>query len=330
MKREDALAREAIVADIGGTNARFAVADLATLELSHTSQTLCVAHPTFTAAFCAFLAELSAPLDRAAIAVAAPVTGEHINLTNSPWSFAKHELCRAAGLKDVLVLNDFEALALSLPHLARADLYQIGGRAAEDHATKIVLGPGTGLGVAGLIWSGNRWIAVPGEGGHTSLGAHDEHELALLERLRKGRSHLSAERALSGPGLAELYQAIAASYGESSTELQPSDVLVRALSGEDRTAVEALEVFVIWLGRFAGDAALLLGARGGVYLGGGIAPKIALALSSGAFRAAFEQKGRMTAYLLPIPVYVIHSDFATVKGAAAALSAQPAGAFPKV
>ena len=322
MKREDALPREAIVADIGGTNARFAVADLATLELSHTSQTLCATHPTFTAAFCAFLAELSAPLDHAAIAVAALVTGEHIHLTNSPWSFAKHELCRAAGLKDVLVLNDFEALALSLPHLASADLHQIGGAAAEDHATKIVLGPGTGLGVAGLIWSGDRWIAVPGEGGHTSLGAHDEHELALLERLRKDRSHLSAERALSGPGLAELYQAIAASYGESSTELQPNDVLVRALSGEDRTAVEALDVFVIWLGRFAGDAALLLGARGGVYLGGGIAPKIALALSSGAFRAAFEQKGRMTAYLAPIPVYVIHSDFATLKGAAAALSAQ--------
>ena len=227
------------------------------------------------------------------------------------------------------MLNDFEALALSLPHLARAELHQIGGAAAEDHATKIVLGPGTGLGVAGLVWSGERWIAVPGEGGHTSLGAHDERELALLERLRKGRSHLSTERALSGPGLANLYQAIAASHGESPAELQPNDVLVRALSGEDGIAVEALDVFITWLGRFAGDAALLFGARGGVYLGGGIAPKIALALSSGAFRAAFEQKGRMTAYLAPIPVYVIRADFATLKGAAAALSAQLV-AFPKV
>jgi glucokinase len=322
MQREDALAREAIVADIGGTNARFAVADLVTLELSRINRILCTAHPTFTAALCAFLAELSGPLDHAAIAVAAPVTGEHIHLTNSPWSFAKHELCRTAGLKDVLVLNDFEALALSLPHLARAELHQIGGAAAEDHATKIVLGPGTGLGVAGLIWSGERWIAVPGEGGHTSLGAHDEHELALLERLRKGRSHLSTERALSGPGLTDLYQAIAASYGKSPAELQPNEVLVRALSGEDGIAVEALDVFITWLGRFAGDAALLFGARGGVYLGGGIAPKIALALSSGAFRAAFQEKGRMTAYLAPIPVYVIRADFATLKGAAAALSAQ--------
>jgi glucokinase len=322
MQREAALPREAIVADIGGTNARFAVADLATLELSRISQVLCAAHPTFTAAFCAYLAELSAPLDHAAIAVAAPVTGEDIHFTNSPWSFAKHELCGTAGLKDVLVLNDFEALALSLPHLARAELHQIGGLAPEDHATKIVLGPGTGLGVAGLVWSGERWIAVPGEGGHTSLGAHDEHELTLLERLRKGRSHLSIERALSGPGLANLYQAIAASHGESPAELRPNDVLVRALSGEDGIAEEALDVFITWLGRFAGDAALLFGARGGVYLGGGIAPKIALALSSGAFRAAFEQKGRMTAYLAPIPVYVIRADLATLKGAAAALSAQ--------
>jgi glucokinase len=320
-QREAPLPREAIVADIGGTNARFAVADLSTLDLSHISQVLCAAHPTFAAAFSSYLAELPGPLDHVAIAVAAPVTGEDIHLTNSPWSFAKHELCRAAGLKDVLVLNDFEALALSLPHLARAEIHQIGGAAPEDHATKLVLGPGTGLGVAGLVWSGERWIAVPGEGGHASLGAHDERELALLERLRKGRSHLSAERALSGPGLAALYQAIAASYGEGPAELEPNDVLMRALSGEDRIAVEALDVFMTWLGRFAGDAALLFGARGGVYLGGGIAPKIASALSSGAFRAAFEQKGRMVAYLAPIPVYVILAGFATLKGAAAALGA---------
>jgi glucokinase len=322
MQRGDALPREAIVADIGGTNARFAVADLATLELSRISQFLCSAHPTFAAAFRAYLAELSAPLDHAAIAVAAPVTGETVHLTNSPWSFAKHELCRAVGLKDALVLNDFEALALSLPHLASAELYQIGGAAAEEHATKIVLGPGTGLGVAGLVWSGERWIAVSGEGGHSSLGAHDERELELLERLRKGRSHLSAERAVSGPGLAELYLAIAASHGMRPATLEPNDVLTRALSGEDRIAVEALDVFVTWLGRFAGDAALLFGARGGVYLGGGIAPKIAHSLSSGAFRAAFEQKGRMIAYLAPIPVYVILAGFATLKGAAAALGAQ--------
>jgi glucokinase len=247
------------------------------------------------------------------------VTGAEISLTNSNWSFAAPELCHRFSFKDVQLLNDFAALALSLPHLSGADLHQIGGGAPVGHAAKAVLGPGTGLGVAGLVWSGARWVALPGEGGHMSLGADDERQLALLERLRKGRAHLSAERALSGPGLAELYQAVAAARGLSPEPPQPNDVIVRSLSGEDEIAVEALELFIGWLGRFAGDAALLLGARGGVYLGGGIAPKLAAKLASGPFRQAFEDKGRMAAYLAPIPVYVIRAEFATLIGAAASL-----------
>jgi len=309
----------AVVADIGGTNARFAVADLETLELSEIRPVLCAGHPTFAAAIGDYLAGLAEPPRHAAIAVAAPVTSEEIRLTNSPWSFAKPELCRIVGLQDVLVLNDFEALALSLPHLTAAELHQIGGVAPAEHATKAVLGPGTGLGVAGLVWSEDRWIAVPGEGGHMSLRAQDDAELGLLEQLRHGREHLSAERALSGPGLLELYRAVAASKGERPAALAPNDVVVRALGGEDAVAGEALELFVTWLGRFAGDAALLFGARGGVYLGGGIAPKIKAALSKGAFRTAFEQKGRMGAYLAPIPVYVILAEFAALKGAAVKL-----------
>lgn len=311
----------AVVADIGGTNARFAVADLDTLELSEIRHVLCSGHPTFAAAIGDYLAGLSDPPHHAAIAVAAPVTSEEIRLTNSPWSFARRELCRTVGLQDVLVLNDFEALAFSLPHLAGAELHQIGGLAPAEHATKAVLGPGTGLGVAGLVWSEDRWIAVPGEGGHMSLRAQDDAELGLLEQLRHGREHLSAERALSGPGLFELYHAIAASKGEPPAALAPNDVVMRALSGGDAAAGEALELFVTWLGRFAGDAALLFGARGGVYLGGGIAPKIKTVLSKGAFRTAFEQKGRMGAYLAPIPVYVILAEFAALKGAAVKLRA---------
>ena len=311
----------ALVADIGGTNARFALADLDTLELSEIRQVLCADHPSLEAALGDYVGGLSDPPDQAAIAVAAPVTEEDISLTNSTWSFAREQLCRNVGLKTIHVLNDFEALALSLPHLAGAELHQIGGSAPVAHAAKVVLGPGTGLGVAGLVWSGDGWIAVPGEGGHMSLGAEDERQLALIERLRKGRAHLSAERALSGPGLAELYRAVAASHGIEPAELQPNDVLVLGLRGEDEVAVEALDLFIAWLGRFAGDAALLLGARGGVYLGGGIAPKLAAKLSSGEFRKAFEEKGRRTAYLAPIPVYVILAEFATLKGAAESLRA---------
>jgi glucokinase len=309
----------ALVADIGGTNARFGLADLERLELSEVRQVRCAEHPSLEAALGDYLGALAAPPNQAAIAVAGPVTGNEVSLTNLPWSFAKEALCRRFGFQQVRLFNDFAALALSLPHLAEAELHQIGGEAPVAHAAKAVLGPGTGLGVAGLVWSGQDWVALPGEGGHMTLGAEDERQLALLERLRKGRARLSAERALSGPGLAELYQAVAASKGLSPETLQPNDVILRGLDGEDEIAAEALELFIDWLGRFAGDAALLLGARGGIYLGGGIAPKLVRKLSAGAFRRAFEDKGRMAPYVAAIPVYVILAEFATLKGAAAAL-----------
>jgi glucokinase len=309
----------AVVADIGATNARFAVADLATLELTDIQQGPCAEHGSLHAAMRAYLANLVDPPRHAVLAVAGPVTQEDISLTNLSWSFGKSEFCRAAGFDGLLVLNDFEALAHSLPHLAQDELHRIGGVVAVEHAPKLVLGPGTGLGVAGLVWSGDRWIAMPGEGGHATLGADNARELDLIERLRQGRGHVSTERALSGPGLADLHQAIAASRGEIAEPLAPNDVIVRGLSGEDATADEALDLFVAWLGRFAGDAALLLGARGGVYIGGGIAPKILPLLTAGAFREAFEAKGRMQAFLAPIPIYVILAEFAALKGAAASL-----------
>jgi glucokinase len=319
MSQARKLQASALVADIGGTNARFALADLETLELSEIHRVRCAEHPNLSEAFEDYVGRLPKIPDRAAIAVAAPVTGADISLTNSTWSFSEPELRRKIGLRHVHVLNDFEALALSLPHLRGDGLRQIGGEAPIVHAAKAVLGPGTGLGVAGLVWSGERWIALPGEGGHVSLGATDERQLALLERIRKGRARLSAERVLSGPGLAELYQAVGAARGHNVAELQPNDVLVLGSSGEDEVAAEALDLFVTWLGRFAGDTALLLGARGGVYLGGGIAPKIVAKLAAGEFRQAFEDKGRMAAYLEPIPVYVITAEFATLKGAGAYL-----------
>ena len=308
-----------LVADIGGTNARFALADPGTLDLTEIRQVRCADHPSLEAALTAYLGSLLKPPDLASIAVAAPVIGGRVSLTNSAWSFADDELCRKVGLKQIKVLNDFEALALSLPNLAASELHRIGGEPPVEHAAKAVLGPGTGLGVAGLVWSGECWVALPGEGGHVTLGAGDAAQLALLERIRKGRDHLSAERLLSGPGLAALYQAVAASRGVTPDALQPNDVLLLGSSGEDKIAAEALDQFAAWLGRFAGDTALLLGARGGVYLGGGIAPKLVARLSAGTFRKCFEDKGRMSAYLARVPVYVITAEFATLKGAAAAL-----------
>jgi glucokinase len=312
----------ALVADIGGTNARFALADLKTLELSEIRQFLCSEHASIAGALQLYLKGLKVPPRHGAIAVAAPITGDEIRLTNSPWCFTVEELRCATGLEGILVLNDFQALALSLPHLRASELHRIGGGEPATQATKVVLGPGTGIGVAGLVWSGAAWIALPGEGGHISLAAHTLREFELIERLRGNRDHLSAERVLSGPGLVELYRAVADSHDQRAALLLPNDVLTRGAAGSDSIAEETLAMFVAWLGGFAGDVALVFGARGGVYLGGGIAPKIVQALSAGAFRQAFEEKGRMRSFLAPIPVFVILAEFAALRGAAASLREQ--------
>lgn len=307
-----------LVADIGGTNARFAVANAETLELTRLGQMLCFDHATIETAIGEFLAKLADKPRCAALAVAAPVWGDHVQLTNSHWSFRTSELRLALGLDELLVVNDFEALALALPTLTLSELHQIGGIAPLEQATKVALGPGTGLGVGGLVWYSGRWIPVAGEGGHMSLAAFGEHELAVVSQFREGRGHVSAEQPISGPGLRELYRFLLSAGGPDASNSDEVDVVGRALGGEDQIAEDALRLFTVWLGRFAGDIALAFGARGGVYIGGGIAPKITAELSKGPFRDAFDQHGRMSGYLASIPVYVILSEFATLRGVAVA------------
>jgi glucokinase len=239
-----------------------------------------------------------------------------VSLTNSAWSFTKVELCSRTGLNSVLVLNDIQALALSISSLDGSDLRRIGGSEVEPRATKLVLAAGTGMGAATLVWTGARWLAVPGEGGHISFAAHTKRERDVIDVLYADQQHVPVDRVVSGPGLAILYQAIAKLDGEEAEQLLPNDVLTRALSRSDAIAEEALKLFIAWLGRFAGDAALMVGARGGVYIGGGLAPRMVDALSTGLFRRSFDEKGRMKGFLQPIPVYVILAKFAALKGAA--------------
>jgi glucokinase len=229
--------------------------------------------------------------------VAAPIRGELISLTNSSWRCSRAYLRDAIAFEDLLVLNDLQALALSLPHLQGSALRQIGGLGIISREPKVVVGPGTGLGVAGLVWGGDAWIAISTEGGHVSLAAHTPLEQKIACKLAAGRDHLSAERVLSGPGLADLYVSIAEIENVRADTLIPNEVINRGLDKSDPIAMKALEVFAGWLGAFAGDAALLCGARGGVYLGGGIAPRIADLISTGSFRGAFEAKGRADAGL---------------------------------
>jgi glucokinase len=321
----DSPPRTALVADIGGTNARLAMADLDTLCVAGAASFRGAEFPSLRAVASAYLERVAERPRAAAVAVAAPVVGDSISLTNSPWSFGCEELRAALGLERLLVLNDFEALAHALPHLGPRDLHQIGGGVPVERAAKTVLGPGTGLGVAGLAWSPSGWRAMSSEGGHVAFAVEDAREFAMLERLLTGRERLSMERVVSGPGLADVYRVLTEMAGRRAEPLEAPEVVRRALSGGDAVAREAVERFAAWLGRFAGDAALFFGARGGAYIGGGIAPKIVDVLSAGPFRRAFEAKGRMKSYLAPIPAYVIMASDAALRGAAAALAGGKAG-----
>ena len=320
------LPAHALVADIGGTNARFAIADLTALRLRDIRTFPTAEHATLADAMRAYLKGAPVKVAHAGLAVAGPLREDTVKFTNATWTFKQSTLAQEAGLDEAFVFNDFEAQAYALPVLSKDELHQLGGETAIDKAPKVVLGPGTGLGVAGLVWSPTGWVPVPGEGGHQTFPAENERELAILERMRKGLGRLSVERALSGPGLADIYRAVAASYGFSDVELSPAEVEHMAIAGEDDMAVQALDFFVRWLGRFAGDMALAFGARGGVYIGGGIAPKMLPRLEEADFREEFERKGRMKPYVEAIPINVIVSDYPGLKGAAAGLRTKLANA----
>ena len=300
-----------LVADIGGTNARFAFCDPGSLELGAFATFPCAEFDSIGAVLAAYLATARARPRRVCMAVAGPVEDGAARMTNLPWSFSAEEIAAAAGAEEALLVNDFEALARALPALADDDLRRIGGGVAAPEGVKAALGPGTGLGVAALARCGEGWRPIPGEGGHVGFPAQTAEELALLARIRPDGGRVSVERVLSGPGLSDLHAALA-----GGAALPAPEVVKRARRGGDPAAEAAVGRFVAWLGRFAGDLALLYGARGGVYLGGGVAPAILDFLSDGRFREAFEAKGRLRAQVAAIPVFVILAKDAGLRGAA--------------
>lgn len=309
-----------LVADIGGTNARFALAARGDNQLAQIRSVRTQDHPTFVEAVRTYLQSAGAEkIHDAAIAVATPVSGDQIKMTNCPWEFSIEAARKDLGLTRLRVLNDFEALALSLPLIAKTDLEKIGGGAPQEQAPIGLLGAGTGLGVAGLLRADHRWIAIPGEGGHVSMCAANEREDAIIAFTRRQYAHVSAERLLSGMGLVNIYNAVASLSGVEPHQLEPAFITGEALRGGDKFCVEALEIFCAMLGSVAGNLALTLGARGGVYIGGGIVPKLGDYFARSPFRARFESKGRFSTYLAPIPTYVIHAESPALLGAASTL-----------
>ncbi len=321
-----------LLADIGGSNARFAWMPHEGARPLHV-RTLAVAeYPQLADAARAYLDGLShagqvpqgAMPSAAAFAVATAVDGDQIEFTNSSWAFSTQELARQLGLQALLVLNDFEALALSLPRLRPGQWQTFSGQGPalpNFSAPVAVVGPGTGLGVAGLLPIARGWQALAGEGGHTTLAPYNDLESQLLAAARQEFPHVSAERFLSGIGLPVLYRAMATVRGQRAVpDVDAKWIVERALAQDDTVADAAIDAFCEMLGGFAGSMALTYGARGGLFIGGGIVPRLGERFARSGFRSRFEAKGRFSDYLRAIPTPLITDTLVALDGAAQALS----------
>lgn len=311
-----------LVADIGGTNARFALAHADRPAPEPLPSVPTGAHADFQSAARAALSTTHpaarAP-DRprhAIIAVAGPVTGAAIPLTNADWVIDPRAVLSDLDLETLIVLNDFEAQALALPVLGADDLLQIGSGQVLAHAPKVVLGPGTGLGVAAMVRANGRWLPIPGEGGHVEIGPVTAEEYRVWPHLDRLGGRIGAEQILSGAGLVRLSQAIARAQGAAPRFEAPQEIPEAAARGEP-VAAATLETFARVLGRVAGDHALTFLARGGVYLAGGIPPRIEAHLTRSGFRDAFEAKAPHEALMTGIPTFLVRHPAPALAGLAA-------------
>lgn len=306
-----------LVGDIGGTNARFALVDAGSRQPRNESTVKCAQFPGLEQAIRAYLSDHGKPVvEDIALDVATGITGDFVQLTNGPWGFSIEQTRKALGLRRLQVINDFTALALAVPTLAPGELRQVGGGAAVAGTAIAVLGPGTGLGVSGLIPAGHGWNALQGEGGHTAFSPTTPREAAMLQWLWQKYDHVSTERVLSGMGLENLYQALCALDGRQAPARQPADITAAALDGSDAHCREALDMFCSILGAAAANLVVTLGARAGCYIGGGIVPRLGDYFATSPFRARFEAKGRFSAYVAAVPTFVILAETPALRGLA--------------
>jgi glucokinase len=317
-----------LLADIGGTYARFTV-ETAPGVFDHRASLRCAEHPDFHAAVTAYLGGLPVGqvphIHHAAIAIANPVDGDDVRMTNYHWRFSIEQMRQRLQLDSLVVVNDFTALAMALPRLLPNQRRQVGGGQAREHSVLGVLGAGSGLGVSGLIPAADGHIALGTEGGHTSFAPRDERELAILRYGMQQYPHLSFERLLSGPGLELMYRALCERAGAAAEALAAPEITRRALDGSCAVCAETLQAFCAILGTAAANLAVTLGALGGIYIGGGIVPRLGATFDASGFRARFEDKGRFSDYVKAIPTYVITAEHSTFMGASAILSAQLRG-----
>lgn len=295
----------ALVGDVGGTNARLALCDVATGDISREKTYSGLDYPSLEAVVRVYLVEQHLSITSGSIAIACPITGDWVAMTNHSWAFSIAEMKANLGFEHLEIINDFTAVSMAIPMLKREHLIQFGGSEPLEGKPIAVYGAGTGLGVAHLVHVDRRWVSLPGEGGHVDFAPNSEEEDQILEALRSELGHVSAERVLSGPGLVNLYRAIVKADNRLPENLQPKEVSERALDDSCTDCRRALSLFCVIMGRFGGNLALNLGTFGGVYIAGGIVPRFMAFFKASGFRAAFEDKGRFKDYVHPIPVFMI-------------------------
>ncbi len=308
-----------LVADVGGTNARFSLVlgcSAQGFEFAHTQTLPTVDFACFEDCLTAYLSAWSgARPTQACIAVAGPVTGDHVCFTNLSWSFSRTKLSQLFSLERFEVLNDFAALAYSVPNLGDSDVEVVLPGTPQPLATKAIIGPGTGLGVAGLVHTGERWWPVPGEGGHVSYPAQTPREMAVAQRLQQ-QGYLCAEKLISGTGLVNFYNTLAELDGLSDRVSSGAEVSEKAFQSNEPLALETMNLFCDGVGTLASDAAVMYAAKGGIYLGGGILPRMLPFFKASGFEQRLKDKGVQSAFMNDIPVYLITHPYPALIGAA--------------
>ena len=311
----------AIVADIGGTNARFSRVALDSLTLDNVAVYPCAQFATLADALTHYMQQQSlTDIKHVAIAIACPVNGDHVSMTNFHWQFSVKAMQQQLGLAALNVINDFTAVAMCLPALGSEQKIKVGAGTVQPGKPMAVLGAGTGLGVAHLLPVDGRFIALPGEGGHVDWAAQNEQEWFIQQMLLKEYGHVSPERLLSGPGLEAIYKALALYRQQVAEPLSAAEIARLALSGQSSLAIDTVQQFFASLGSVAGNLALTLSTFGGVYIAGGIVPKLLPLLADSEFRARFEAKGRFSAFNRQIATYVVTAEQPGLVGAAVYLN----------
>lgn len=314
-----------LVADIGGTNARFGLVDIAGTRNTppnytalHQQSLKCADYPDIASMIRAYSEVVGEPLPAfACLAIAGPIHKGRVRMTNLDWEFSIDGLRQTLEMQALDVLNDFAALAYATPHLRGEALRELHSGLAAKEAPILVLGPGTGFGMAALVPCEQRWKIVPTEGGHCNFAPGNEQEIAILQYMLRNQAHVSVENLLCGKGLVRIYRALASIEGKPAEDYEPADVSAKGQSGEDPLCRQAVERFCAMLGSAVGDKALSLGAQGGVFLGGGIIARIAEFIPETQLVERYLHKGPMKSYVEQIPLHMIIEDRAALVGTAA-------------